>query len=74
MTSMEDIRDLDNHKLCEADPFRGILVKTIGRTEEMTIYLPIGGEVGFSRGENYTFIRRETKSGFRVNKYRQDTG
>ena len=72
--SMENIRDIDGHKLCEADPLRGILIWCAGKTERIEIYLPVGGEVSFSREKSYTYIRRETPSQFRVKRYRQDTG
>ena len=70
---MEAIKDIDQHMLCTADPYRGIIEHT-NRKNRILIYLPIGGEVTISREKTYTVIRREGHSMLRVYRYSQATG
>ena len=70
---MEPIKDIDQHMLCTADPYRGIIEHT-NRKNRILIYLPIGGEVTISREKTYTVIRREGHTLLRVYRYSQATG
>ena len=45
---MEPIKDIDQHMLCTADPYRGIIERTV-RNDKMIVYLPVGGEITISR-------------------------
>ena len=45
---MEAIKDIDQHMLCTADPYRGI-IEHANRKDKILIYLPIGGEVSRSQ-------------------------
>ena len=49
---METIKDLDQHTVCTADPFRGVIERICrsGR-ERILIYLPVGGEITISGGD-----------------------
>ena len=70
---MEPIKDIDQHMLCTADPYRGIIERTF-RNDKMIVYLPVGGEITISREKTYTVIRREGHSMLRVYRYSQATG
>ena len=70
---MDTIRDIDQHMLCTADPYRGIIERTI-RNDKMIVYLPVGGEITISKEKTYTVIRREGHSMLRVYRYSQETG
>ena len=71
---MEPIRDINQHMLCSADPYRGVLEHT-NRKEKIMIYLPVGGEVSFAKETSFTIIRREGHSMLNVYRYNQnDTG
>ena len=71
---METIKDLDQHTVCTADPFRGVIERIHGRGKErILIYLPIGGEVTFSLERTSTVIRREGHSFMHVNRYYNST-
>ena len=70
---MEAIKDIDQHMLCTADPYRGIIERTI-RNDKMIVYLPVGGEITISKEKTYTVIRREGHSMLRVYRYSQETG
>lgn len=70
---MEEIRDIDNHMLCEVDPYKGILIKRVKKdVEEMRISMPVGCIVNFVRKNSFTVLRREGEASLRVHKYRQD--
>ena len=69
---MEAIKDIDQHMLCTADPYRGIIDHT-NRKDKILIYLPIGGEVTFAKEKTYTIIRREGHSLLNVYRYHQET-
>ena len=69
---MEPIKDIDQHMLCKADPYRGVIERTV-RNDTMIIYLPIGGEVTFAKEKTYTIIRREGHSLLNVYRYHQET-
>ena len=72
---METIKDLDQHTVCTADPFRGVIERICRRGKErILIYLPVGGEITISREKTYTVIRREGHSMLRVYRYSQATG
>ena len=70
---MKPIKDIDQHMLCTADPYRGVIERTI-RNDKMIIYLPVGGEITISREKTYTVIRREGHSILRVYRYAEKTG
>ena len=41
---METIKDLDQHTVCTADPYNGVIERICGRgRERILIYLPVGG-------------------------------
>ena len=65
---MEAIKDIDQHMLCTADPYRGVIERTI-RNDKMIIYLPVGGEITFTMGRKCTIGRREGYSFLRVNRF-----
>ena len=65
---METIKDLDQHTVCTADPFRGLIVRKTKR-ENIMIYLPVGGEITFTIESNCTIVRREGHSLMHVNRY-----
>ena len=69
---MDIIRDIDEHMLCTADPYRGVIEHT-NRKDRILIYLPIGGEVTFAKEKTYTIIRREGHSLLNVYRYHQET-
>ena len=71
---METIKDLDQHTVCTADPFRGVIERICrsGR-ERILIYLPVGGEITFTMERNCTVIRREAHSFLRVDRYYMST-
>ena len=72
---METIKDLDQHTVCTADPYNGVIERICGRGKErILIYLPVGGEITISREKTYTVIRREGHSMLRVYRYSQATG
>ena len=54
---MEEIRDIDNHLICYADYTKGFIEHSYHK-ELISIVLPIGGEIMFTRGKCYTIIRR----------------
>ena len=68
---MEAIKDIDQHMLCTVDPYRGIIEHTY-RKDRILIYLPIGGEVTFTKGKTYTVVRREGQALLRVYRYHQE--
>lgn len=55
---MEAIKDIDQHMLCTVDPYRGIIEHTY-RKDRILIYLPIGGEVTFTK-EKRVLNQKET--------------
>ena len=65
---MEPIKDIDQHMLCTADPYRGIIERTV-RNDKMIVYLPVGGEITFTMERNCTIVRREGYSFLRVNRF-----
>ena len=69
---MEAIKDIDQHMLCTADTYRGI-IEHANRKDKILIYLPIGGEVTFAKEKTYTIIRREGHSLLNVYRYHQET-
>ena len=69
---MEAIKDIDQHMLCTADAYRGI-IEHANRKDKILIYLPIGGEVTFAKEKTYTIIRREGHSLLNVYRYHQET-
>ena len=68
---MEAIKDIDQHMLCTADPYRGFIEHTY-RKDRILIYLPVGGEVTFTKEKTSTVVRREGQSLLRVYRYRQE--
>ena len=41
---METIKDLDQHTVCTADPYNGVIERICGRgRERILIYLPLAG-------------------------------
>ena len=65
---MEIVKDIDQHTVCTADPFRGLIVRKTKR-ENIMIYLPVGGEITFTIESNCTIVRREGPSLMHVNRY-----
>ncbi len=54
---MEEIRDIDNHLICYADYEKGFIEHSYHK-ELISMVLPVGGEVMFTRGKCFTIIRR----------------
>ena len=69
---MEAIKDIDQHMLCTADPYRGVIEHT-NRKDRILIYLPVGGEVTFAKEKSFTIIRREGHSFLNIYRYHQDS-
>ena len=65
---MEIVKDIDQHTVCTADPYRGLIVRKTKR-ENIMIYLPVGGEITFTIESNCTIVRREGHSLMHVNRY-----
>ena len=65
---MEIVKDIDQHTVCTADPFRGLIVRKTKR-ENIMIYLPVGGEITLTIESNCTIVRREGHSLMHVNRY-----
>ncbi len=68
---MEAIRDADQHMLCAADPYTGVLEHR-NRRETIRICLPVGGEVVFFREKTCTVIRRQGQCSLYVNSIHVD--
>ena len=67
---METIKDLDQHTVCTADPYNGVIERICGRGKErILIYLPVGGAITFTMERNCTIVRREGYSFLRVNRF-----
>ena len=69
---MDIIRDIDEHMLCTADPYRGVIEHTNWK-DRILIYLPVGGEVTFAKEKSFTIIRREGHSFLNIYRYHQDS-
>ena len=65
---MEIVKDIDQHTVCTADPFRGLIVRKTKR-ENIMLDLPVGGEITFTIESNCTIVRREGHSLMNVNRY-----
>ncbi len=67
---MEVIKDADQHTVCTADPYSGVVERICRKGKEgIRIFLPVGGEITFTMGRNCTIIHREGHALLRVNRY-----